>query len=95
MPNYHFRCACGDFHVLRPMAASGEPARCPRCGRAARRVFGAPALRGVDPGRRRAHDASARSAEDPAVVSSPPAVGRRRRGTPVSTDPRHACLPRP
>lgn len=95
MPSYEFRCTCGGFRVVRPMAASSEPVACPRCGRTAQRVFGAPALRGMDAGMRRALDASARSAEAPTVVSSPPSYDRRRRGTPVSTDPRHARLPRP
>ncbi|MDN5751645.1 MAG: zinc ribbon domain-containing protein, partial [Pseudonocardia sp.] len=85
MPNYQFRCACGEFHLVRPMAASSDPAECPRCGGPARRVFGAPALRGGDPGLRRALDASARSADSPTVVSSPPPHDRRRRGTPVTT----------
>jgi hypothetical protein len=41
----------------------------------------------------RALDASARSAENPATVSSVP--GRSRQATPITTDPRHAKLPRP
>lgn len=94
MPTYTHRCpVCGEFDQVRPMTAAGAAVRCPECGAAAARVFGAPALRGVDPGLRRAWDASAGSAEAPAVVSSVP--GRSRRATAVSRDPRHQALPRP
>ncbi|GAA4704566.1 zinc ribbon domain-containing protein [Pseudonocardia yuanmonensis] len=94
MPTYAFRCPhCGGFDVIRPMREAGAPATCPECGTAARRVFESPALRAGDPRMRRALDASERSADEPAVVSSVP--GRNRRATPVSRDPRHARLPRP
>jgi hypothetical protein len=75
------------------MAESGCEATCPDCALPAARVFGAPALRGLDPAVRRALDVGARSADSPQVVTSVP--GRSRRATPVSTDPRHARLPRP
>lgn len=93
MPTYGFRCAsCGPFDVRRAMAdlVASEP--CPGCARPASRVFGGPALRGVAPALRRALDAQAGSAHEPAVVTSPPPSHRR---TPMSTDPRHARLPRP
>jgi putative FmdB family regulatory protein len=94
VPTYDYRCpGCGGFEVRRPMAESASTASCPGCGQAAARVFGAPALRRLDPTVRRALDASARSADSPQVVTSVP--GRSRRATPVSTDPRHARLPRP
>ena len=94
MPTYTHRCPdCGEFDQVRPMAAAGSAAHCPDCGVTASRVFGAPALRGVDPGLRRALDASAASSDAPAVVSSVP--GRSRRATPVTRDPRHQALPRP
>ncbi len=94
MPTYDYRCSgCGEFEVRRPMAESAIPARCPGCGHPAARVFGAPALGGLDPTVRRALDAGARSAESPQVVTAVP--GRSRRATPVTTDPRHARLPRP
>jgi hypothetical protein len=75
------------------MSEAAAGAACPDCGETARRVFGTPALRALEPGLARALDASARSAEAPQVVSSVP--GRRRRATPITTDPRHARLPRP
>lgn len=94
MPTYSFRCPdCGGFEMRRPMAEADHPARCPRCSAAAQRVFGAPALRGLDPALRRALDADARSADAPDVVTSVP--GRSRRATRITTDPRHARLPRP
>jgi hypothetical protein len=75
------------------MAEAGADVSCPDCGETARRVFGTPALRALDPGLRRALDAGVRSADAPQVVSSVP--GRSRRATPITTDPRHARLPRP
>jgi hypothetical protein len=74
------------------MTEATATAPCPDCGEAAPRVFRAPALRALDPGLRRALDAGARSADEPQVVSSVP--GGPHRATPITTDPRHARLPR-
>lgn len=94
MPTYTHRCpVCGEFEKVRPMADSGTAVNCPECGTATSRVFGAPALRAVDPGMRRALDASVASADAPAVVSSVP--DRSRRATAVTRDLRHQALPRP
>lgn len=94
MPTYDYRCPrCGGFQLRRPMAESERETTCPGCALPAARVFGAPALRGLDPAVRRALDAGVRSADSPQVVTSVP--GRSRRATPVTTDPRHARLPRP
>jgi putative FmdB family regulatory protein len=94
MPTYRYRCdACGSFDLIRPMSAVVTSEPCPECGGAAGRVFGLPGVTFVDPNLRGALDASAGSADSPAVVRSVP--GRSRRATPITTDPRHAKLPRP
>ncbi|HEV7422686.1 MAG TPA: zinc ribbon domain-containing protein [Mycobacterium sp.] len=94
MPTYGYACEpCGGFNLVRPMTEAGDPAICPSCGQSARRVFGIPALRSLNPSIRQAMDASARSADDPTVVTGVP--GRSRRATRMTTDPRHARLPRP
>jgi putative FmdB family regulatory protein len=94
LPTYGYRCrCCGSFDLVCAMAQAAATAPCPDCGEASSRVFRAPALRALDPGLRCALDADARSADAPQVVSSVP--GRSRRMTPITTDPRHARLPRP
>jgi putative FmdB family regulatory protein len=94
MPTYRYRCcACGPFDLVLPMAQVTATAPCPDCGDAARRVFGLPGVAFVEPGMRSALDAGARSADSPQVVAGVP--GRARRATPITTDPRHAKLPRP
>jgi hypothetical protein len=76
------------------MTAAGAPVDCPGCGAAARRTFGAPALRATPTGVRAAVEAGERSAEAPEVVRHLPSTGPRR-STRTTTDPRHARLPRP
>jgi putative FmdB family regulatory protein len=45
MPLYDYLCpGCGGFRQLRPMTQAGEPAPCPLCGAAAKRVLAAPFL---------------------------------------------------
>ena len=94
MPLYGFGCAvCGDFELVRPMAAAGSPAECPDCGGPARRRFTPPAVRLLSTGVRRALDVEARSADVPDVVTTlPPRTGRRQQRV---TDPLQARLPRP
>lgn len=98
MPTYSYTCVvCGGFDVVRPMAEAGAPTSCPGCGRSGRRVYGAPALRALDAGMRRALDAQTRSADAPQVVTSLPPRStdrRQRRVTRAATDPRQARLPR-
>jgi putative FmdB family regulatory protein len=93
VPTYRYRCAtCGTFDLVRPMARLAEREPCPGCAEPAHRVFGAPALRSLDPAVRRALTAQERSADSPRVVTSVPPSTRR---TPLTTDPRHLSLPRP
>jgi putative FmdB family regulatory protein len=99
LPTYSYRCpVCGPRDLLRPMAHAASVAACPTCEREMRRVYGAPALRHLNPAVRSALDASARSADAPDVVSAVPTGPRDRRRRPptrYTTDPRHARLPRP
>ncbi|MGB3699481.1 MAG: FmdB family zinc ribbon protein [Gordonia sp. (in: high G+C Gram-positive bacteria)] len=92
MPVYQFHCAdCGCFEAAYPMSDVPDAAAC-ACGVAARRRMSSPALarRGAAMA---ALDATASTAHAPAVVDRIPPG--RRRPAPVSTDPRHARLPRP
>lgn len=83
MPLYAFTCArCGGFELARPMAAAAQPATCLDCGRAAARVFTAPALRRLDRPLRRALDGEDRSAHQPTVVSSDGRIGSVRASAP-------------
>jgi putative FmdB family regulatory protein len=94
LPTYGFSCRqCGDFTMRRPMSETTATADCPDCGHSARRMFGSPALRALDDSLRQAHAAGERSADSPQIVSSVP--GRSPRATRVTSDPRHARLPRP
>lgn len=100
MPTFSYRCGvCGQFDVVRPMIDAGMETGCVQCGRDSRRVYGAPALHGMDIGLRLALDAQARSADAPQVVTELPSVSAAdRRRSPVmrrATNPRHARLPRP
>ncbi len=83
MPVYAFTCeGCGPFDLMRPMAESGAPARCPRCGTAAARVFTPPGLALLEAPLRRALDVEDRSAHEPDVVSE-----RSGRSLPHSHEP--------
>lgn len=71
MPLYAFTCArCGGFDLARPMATAAQPATCPGCGRAAVRVFTAPALSLLHRPLRRARNGEEESAHQPAVVAA-------------------------
>ncbi|RPA06117.1 FmdB family zinc ribbon protein [Gordonia sp. OPL2] len=95
MPTYVYRCddVCDDFTQRHPMADIPDAASCPGCGRDARRVIGAPALGAGESSAMRLHDATRSTADSPAVVTNVP--GRRRKTTPVSSNPLHRKLPRP
>ncbi|MDN5759269.1 MAG: zinc ribbon domain-containing protein [Tomitella sp.] len=96
MPVYQFRCnRCGPFDSAHPMTAVPDADGCPRCGESARRAITAPALNHAASSATRLLDSTARSASEPAVVSSPPPRGRPARSTPMTTNPLHRTLPRP
>jgi putative FmdB family regulatory protein len=85
VPVYAYTCAaCGPFDVARPMAEAAVPARCPGCGKEARRVFTPPGLALLGRPVRRALDMEEKSAHEPAVVSE-------KRGRPMPH--RHAPSP--
>ncbi|MGW0017149.1 FmdB family zinc ribbon protein [Rhodococcus sp. NPDC003382] len=96
MPLYEFRCAdCGSFDLSMSMSEVGPAAPCPRCSRSAPRLLGAPRLGRGGSAAMRAHDAAARTASEPGVVSGALPGSSRRPPRPVTTDPRHRLLPRP
>jgi putative FmdB family regulatory protein len=85
MPVYAFTCAaCGGFDVVRPMAESDEPARCPDCGSDAQRVFSPPGLARLARPVRLGLDMEEKSAHEPEVVT-------QKRGRPMPH--RHAPSP--
>jgi putative FmdB family regulatory protein len=67
MPVYEYLCAnCGPFIAIRPMAEYQQPHTCEECGGAApRALLTAPAMSGLDPGRRHAGAVNERSANAP------------------------------
>ncbi|GAC48535.1 putative regulatory protein [Gordonia aichiensis NBRC 108223] len=95
MPTYVFRCsqACDDVEQVHSMTAVPDDITCPRCAQRARRIVTAARLGVGDSDAMRVHDATAATADRPAVVSSVP--GSARRSTPVTTNPLHRRLPRP
>ena len=92
MPTYLFRCAgCGDLEARFPMASVPPDVSCPDCAGTARKVPTAPRVGRGSSTTMRLLDATARSADQPAVVGALPS----RRPTASTRDPRHARLPRP
>lgn len=94
MPLYDFECPSG--HATEAMFSFADvPASidCPTCSVRARRRMASPALGHGSSSAMRLLDSTARSAHEPAVVSST-APGTH---TParVTHDPRHRLLPRP
>jgi putative FmdB family regulatory protein len=93
MPTYAYRCpSCGPFDVTCSMREVAPGRACPECTTASPRVFSAPAVRRVAAPLARALGAQERSAHEPQVVNDLPAA---RRPSGITTDPRHARLPRP
>jgi len=93
MPTYVYHCpSCGPFDVVSSMTEIGSSRDCPDCAAASPRVFSAPAVCRVAAPLARALGAQERSAHEPRVVTEVPAS---RRPSTITTDPRHAKLPRP
>ncbi|MEU5841956.1 zinc ribbon domain-containing protein [Rhodococcus sp. NPDC047139] len=96
MPLYEFRCAeCGPFDLSVPMSEVSASTRCPQCGGHARRLLTPPRLGRGGSTAMRLHDATARTASEPDVVSGALPGTSRRPSRSVTTDPRHRSLPRP
>lgn len=94
MTTYTYRCPdCGPFDAQHALGTAPSDQRCPQCPAQARRIITAPRLSLGDGRSRRLLDATAATADTPAVVSALP--GRARRPTPVTRNPLHATLPRP
>jgi putative FmdB family regulatory protein len=75
MPVYEYLCAtCGPFTAIRPMAEFEQSQPCEHCGEPApRALLTAPAMSGLDPGRRQAATVNERSANAPARAKRHPA----------------------
>lgn len=96
MPVYRFRCrTCGAFDADHPMATVPDEGPCPSCGAASRRIITAPALSRSGSTAMRLIDATAATADTPAVVTGPAPGQGPARPRPVSRDPRHQKLPKP
>ncbi|WP_127782025.1 zinc ribbon domain-containing protein [Rhodococcus sp. X156] len=96
MVAYQYRCAeHGVCEVQRPMGSAPAQWPCPECGGDTARVFAAPHLGLADRGRLAAIDATRRSADEPAVVTSVPGSGARRRTPTASDNPVLRRLPKP
>ena len=93
MPTYVYRCpSCGPFDVIKTMAETDASQDCAGCGTPSRRLYSPPAVRRVAAPLAGALGAQERSAHEPQVVTDLPA---KRRPSNITTNPRHAALPRP
>ncbi|WP_448638631.1 FmdB family zinc ribbon protein [Geodermatophilus sp. URMC 63] len=92
MAVYQYRCAeHGLLEVARPIGTAADREPCPDCAAPAPRVFTAPRLSLGSARNRALLDRTARTADEPAVVSAPPS----RRSAPQPHNPALARLPRP
>lgn len=94
MTTYTYRCPdCGPFDAQHALGTAPSEQGCPHCPARARRIITAPRLSLGDGRARRLLDATAATADTPAVVTGLP--GRSRKPTPITRNPLHAKLPRP
>jgi len=95
MATYTYRCdvdGCVDVRI--PIGTAPATATCPRCGGPTARVFTAPMLGLADRRRLAVIDHAEASRYEPAVVSAP--TGVRRKRTPMApANPAFRGLPRP
>jgi putative FmdB family regulatory protein len=78
MPVYEYLCSdCGPFIAIRPMAEFEHPQPCEQCGEPApRALLTAPAMSGLNAGRREAGAVNERSANAPKRAKRhPPSCG--------------------
>ncbi len=72
MPIYEFLCEdCGPFEERRSFEEAGNPAVCPECGTAARRVYSVSRLKTILPALSNAMNRAEKSAHEPEVVRQP------------------------
>ncbi len=99
MATYQYRCGQhGDVEITEAMGSAPASVTCPTCGAEARRVFSAPMLSFKSPESRELHGAIERaekSRDEPDVVTSLPAKGRRKRTPTAPWTPALERLPRP
>ncbi|MFZ3451823.1 FmdB family zinc ribbon protein [Arthrobacter sp. 7Tela_A1] len=94
MPLYAYRCShCSDFELHSPMQQVRDEVPCPDCGGASKRLISAPYLSKASSSAWKLIEGTARTAAEPAVVTSPGARPRRSSGT--TSNPLHQKLPRP
>lgn len=96
---YQYRCVQhGEVEITRPMGTAPASVPCPTCGGETRRVYSAPALSFRSPESRQLHGAiehAEKSRDEPDVVTSLPAEGRRKRAPTAPWTPALQRLPRP
>ncbi|MGB3633428.1 MAG: zinc ribbon domain-containing protein [Rubrobacteraceae bacterium] len=72
MPIYEFVCEdCGSFDERRSFEEAGNPATCPACGSAARRIYSAPGISRTPAPLAKALNRSEKSAHEPEIVRQP------------------------
>ena len=72
MPIYEFLCEdCGPFEERRPFEEAGNPAVCPGCESAARRVYSMPNLKAMPAALSNAMNRAEKSAHEPEIVRRP------------------------
>ncbi len=96
MAIYEYQCDDdGVFEITRSLGALPESIACPVCRSEARRVFSAPMLSRSPRALVAAIDHAEKSRHEPAVVSSLPPTGVRKRTPVLPLTPTLRRLPRP